>query len=272
MLLANKNAVIYGGGGSLGSAVANALASEGARVFLVGRHPDTVERAAQAILSAGGKAEADQVDALNETQVTDHLNRVVSKYGSVDISFCAVDLKPVQGIPLVDMKTDDFVRPVTLAMQSMFITAKAAGRIMQRQRSGVILSLTATSSGVAYPYTGGFAPAGAAIELVSKNLAAELGVYGIRVVNIRSAGSPDSRVFQDVLKNNPQLMEGVLRGMEDDTMLKRLPLMKDIAHVAVFLCSELARQITGVTIDVTAGSTSGLNYRAARQGNWPREY
>ena len=271
MLLANKNAVIYGGGGSLGSAVAQALASEGARVFVVGRHLDAVERTAKDIASAGGEAEADQVDALDETQVGDHLKRVVSRYGSVDISFCAIDIKPVQGMPLIDMKTEDFVRPVTLAMQSMFITATAAARIMQQQKSGVILSLTATSSGVSYPYTGGFAPAGASIELVSKNLAAELGVYGIRVVNIRSAGSPDSRVFQDVIKSNPQLMENVLQGMEDDTMLKRLPLMKDIAQVAVFLCSDLARQITGVTIDVTAGSASGLNYRVARQGNWPRE-
>ena len=272
MLLQNKNAVIYGGGGSLGGTVAQALAREGATVFVAGRNLNTVEQTAQLIVSSGGQAVAKQVDALNETEVETFLRDVVARYGSVDISFCAIDLDPVQGMPLIEMKTEDFVRPVTLAMQSMFITATAAARIMKKQGAGVILSLTATSSAIAYPHTGGFAPAGASIELVSKNLAAELGVYGIRAVTIRSAGSPDSRVFREVIKSNPELMRNVLSGMEDDTMLKRLPLMNDIAQVAVFLSSDLARQITGVTIDVTAGSTSGLNYRAARQGNWPREY
>ena len=272
MQLNNKNAVIYGGGGSLGGAVATALAAEGARVFVVGRTRDKVDRTAQEIVANGGMAEAGQVDALDEKQVSDHLRYVKTTYGSADISFNAIDIFPVQGMPLIDMKTDDFVRPVRLAMQSMFITATAAARIMKEQGSGVILSLTATSAAISYPYTGGFAPAGAAIELVSKNLAAELGVYGIRVVNIRSAGSPDSNVFRTAIDSNPEMMKNVLAGMEDDTAVKRLPLMNDIARVAVFLCSDNARQITGVTIDVTAGSTSGLNYRVARQGNWPRTY
>ena len=272
MLLTNRNAVIYGGGGSLGSAVAHALAAEGAQVFPVGRHLNTVEQTARSVVAAGGKAEAAQVDACDEVQVRQHLDQLVMQHGAVDISFCAIDIKPVQGIPLIDMKKEDFVRPVKLAMESLFVTATAAARIMKEQRSGVILTLTATSSNIVYPYTGGFAPAGASIELVSKNLASELGVYGIRVVNIRSAGSPDSRVFREVIDSDPALMKTVLQGMEDDTMLKRLPVMKDIANVAVFMCSDLARQITGVTIDVTAGTTSGLNYRAARQGNWPPEY
>ena len=272
MLLANKNAVIYGGGGSLGSTIAQTLASEGARVFVVGLNLDQVKQTADHIITAGGKAEASQVDALDEKQVKDHLDELVRRHGTVDISFCAIDLYPVQGIPLIDLKTEDFVRPVARATQSLFVTATAAARIMKKQHSGVILTLTATSAGIAYPYTGGFAPAGAVIELVTKNLASELGVHGIRAVNIRSGGSPDSRVFKEVIQSDPELMRGVLQGMEDDTMLKRLPLMKDIAQVAVFLCSDHARQITGVTIDVTAGSTAGLSYRVAREGNWPREY
>ncbi|MEJ1242062.1 SDR family oxidoreductase [Chryseolinea sp. T2] len=272
MLLVKKNAVIYGGGGSLGSAIAQALANEGARVFVVGRTMESVQRTADGITGSGGLAEAGQVDALDEVQVKDHLDDVIRRFGTIDISFCAIDLNPVQGLPLVDLKTEDFVRPVMLATRSLFVTATAAARIMKQQRSGLILTLTATSSSITYPYTGGFAPAGAVIELVTKNLASELGVYGIRAVNIRSGGSPDSRVFKDVIASNPELMKNVLQGMEDDTMLKRLPLMKDIAQVAVFLCSDHARQITGVSIDVTAGSTSGLNYRVAREGNWPREY
>jgi 3-oxoacyl-[acyl-carrier protein] reductase len=133
---------------------------------------------------------------------------------------------------------------------------------MMQQRSGIILSLTATPGGIGYPYTGGFAPACCAVESFSRNLASELGPYGVRVVNIRSGGSPDSRVFKEAVESNPHEMETVLRKMEDDTMLKKLPLMADIANVAVFLSSEMAGKINGVTVDVTSGTTAGLNYRA----------
>ena len=135
---------------------------------------------------------------------------------------------------------------------------------MKDQRSGVILSLTATPGGIGYPYTGGFAPACSAIETFSRNLAAELGVYGVRVVNIRSGGSPDSRIFKEAMENHREEVEPVLRQMEGDTMLKKLPLMEDVANAAVFLASDLAGKITDVTIDVTSGTTAGLNYKVAR--------
>jgi enoyl-[acyl-carrier-protein] reductase (NADH) len=79
---------------------------------------------------------------------------------------------------------------------------------------------------------------------------------------MRSGGSPDSRVFKEAIENNPEVMDQVIRQMEDDTMLKKLPMMSDIANLAVFLSSDLAARITGVTVDVTCGTTAGLNYRA----------
>jgi enoyl-[acyl-carrier-protein] reductase (NADH) len=88
-----------------------------------------------------------------------------------------------------------------------------------------------------------------------------LGVYGVRVVNIRSGGSPDSKVFKEAIDSNPKEMEPIIRKMKEDTMLKKLPLMADITNVAVFLSSDLAGMITGVTVDVTGGTTAGLNYR-----------
>jgi 3-oxoacyl-[acyl-carrier protein] reductase len=257
----NKNAVIYGAGGSMGGAIAKALASVGARLFLTGRNPGTIQKVADAINTSGGHAEVNQVDALNEDSINRHIDMIVHKAGSVDISFSAIDLQVVQNIPLVNIKAEDFVRPVTIAMQSQFLTATAAARVMMKQRSGVILSLTATPGGIGYPYTGGFAPACAAIESFSRNLASELGIYGIRVVNIRSGGSPDSNVFKEAIDRDPKGMEPIIRKMEADSMLKKLPLMTDIANAAVFLSSDLAGNITGITIDVTGGTTAGLNYR-----------
>lgn len=262
MLLQNKNAVVYGAGGSLGGAVARAFAAAGASVFLTGYRRASVQQTADAIAASGGRAEVAIVDAFDEAAVSRHLDSIVASAGTVDISFNAVDTPLIQGIPLTEISVDDVIRPVTQMLQTRFLTARAAAKQMMQQRSGVILSLTATPGGISYPYTGGFAPACSAIEKLSSNLAAELGSYGIRVVNIRSGGSPDSRVFREAIERDPAVMEDVLAQMRRDTMLKELPLMTDIANVAVFLASDMAGKITGVTVDVTAGTTAGLNYRA----------
>jgi 3-oxoacyl-[acyl-carrier protein] reductase len=262
MLLENKNAVIYGAGGSLAGAVARALAAAGARVFVTGYRPESIERTAAAIRALGGVAETAVVDGFDKRAIEEHLAAVVRKAGSVDISFNAVEVKVTQNIPLTDISVEDFVSTIAGTMRTRFLTAIAAAKVMMEQGSGVILSLTATPGGIGYPYTGSFAPACCAVEGFSRNLASELGIYGIRVVNIRSGGSPDSRVFKEAIESNPVDMAPMLKGIEGDTMLKKLPLMADIGNVAVFLASDLAGMITGVTVDVTGGTTAGLNYRA----------
>jgi 3-oxoacyl-[acyl-carrier protein] reductase len=83
----------------------------------------------------------------------------------------------------------------------------------------------------------------------------------VRVVNIRSAGSPDSRVFREAIEAGGEKVDAFIGKMKDDTMLKELPAMADVANVAVFLASPLASKITGVTVDVTSGTTAALNYK-----------
>ena len=261
MVLEKKTALIYGAGGSLGSAVAKALAREGASVFLTGHRRDPLDAVAEEIRARGGAAEVAEVDALDEKAVNDCVNDVVRRAGSLEISFNAIGLKDRQDVPLVEMPLADFVRPVKIAMETQFITCTAAGRVMKRQRSGVILSLTATPGGIGYPNVGGFGPACCAIESLSRDLASELGPHGVRVVNIRSAGSPDSRVFKEAIDQGGERAKEFIDKMKADTMLKDLPLVEDIANVAVFLASAQARSITGVTVDVTCGTTAALNYK-----------
>lgn len=264
--LAGKNMVIYGGGGSLGGAVAKAMAREGARVFLAARNLAPARQVAEEIVAGGGRAEAVKADATNAEDVAGVIEKIVREAGTLDLSFCAINYQVIQNIPLVEMQLEDFVRPVTLAAKSFFITATAAGKVMMKQRSGVILSLTATPGGIGYPFTAGFAPACATLECTSRNLASELGPYGVRVVNIRSGGSPDSQVFKQAHERHPEEMGRVLRGLEEDTMLKRMPTMAEVANTAVFLASDLASSITGVTIDITGGTTAALNHRVSRAG------
>jgi 3-oxoacyl-[acyl-carrier protein] reductase len=99
MLLKNKNAIVYGGSGSVGGAVACAFAREGAKVFLAGRTLTTLEEVAEEIRSAGGVAETAPVDALDEEAVEDHADAVAEKAGGIDVTFNAVRFTGSQGDP-----------------------------------------------------------------------------------------------------------------------------------------------------------------------------
>jgi 3-oxoacyl-[acyl-carrier protein] reductase len=260
-MLANKNVVIYGASESLGGAVAKAFAAAGARVFVTARRLDNAARVAREIVASGGAAEAAQVDALDAEAVNAHAAQVRSAAGSLDVSFNLINIQDLQDVPLVEMALDDFVRPVQTAMRTQFLTGTAAGRIMAAQGRGVILSLTATPGGIGYAKVGGFGPACCALEALSRNLASELGPHGVRAVNLRSAGSLDSRPFREAREQGGPEVEEFFAKLTADTMLKQMPRMQDIANVAVFLASDLAAMITGVTVDVTAGTTSALNYK-----------
>jgi 3-oxoacyl-[acyl-carrier protein] reductase len=261
MLLQNKNAVIYGAAGSLGRTIAKAFVAEGAKLFLSGHHLAPVQKLAYEIVAAGGQAEAAEVDALDQSAVNQYVETVAAKAASIDISFNAINIQDKQNIFLTDISLEDFLRPISISMKTHFITGTAAGRQMARQGSGVILSLTATPGGIGYAKVAGFGPACCALEALSTNLAAELGPSGVRVVNIRSGGSPDSTPFAAAMAADPEGFTEFMEKMAADTMLKSMPMMQDIANVAVFLASGMAAEITGVTIDVTCGTTAALNYK-----------
>ena len=115
MMLKDKVAVIYGAGGAIGGAVACAFARERAKLFLTGRLRAPVEAVAKDIVSAGGSAEAAEVDALDEQAVDKHLQSVIDKAGRVDISFNAVGIPgtKILGVPLVELDVEQFSLPIT---------------------------------------------------------------------------------------------------------------------------------------------------------------
>ena len=128
MLLENKNAVIYGAAGAVGGTVARAFAREGARVFLTGRNLGAINLLAKEISVAGGSAETAEVDALDEDAVESHLDAVVEKAGTVDISFNAIGIpqQGMQGIPFTELSVDSFSLPITTYARAHFVTGRAA--------------------------------------------------------------------------------------------------------------------------------------------------
>ena len=201
MLLENKSAVIYGGGGKVGAAVARAFAREGARVSLAGRTLEGLEEVAEEIRSAGGAAETAQVDALDERAVDEHADALTERAGSIDVSINLISYADLQGTPLAEMPLEDFERPVVTAVRTQFLTSRAAARHMVRQGSGVILTFGGAggrdpirhyASGGFQVYLGGFQVALGAIDVLRRQLAVELGPHGIRVVTLQSGGVPET--------------------------------------------------------------------------------
>ena len=172
MLLDNKTAIVYGAGGAIGGAVSRAFAREGARVFLTGRKREAIEAVARDILAANGAAEADEVDALDERAVEEHLRAVAEKRGTIDISFNAIGIpqQGIQGIPLAELSVDSFMLPVATYTRAHFLTARAAARHMASKRSGVILMHTPEPGRMGAPLVGGMGPAWAALEALTRDL------------------------------------------------------------------------------------------------------
>ena len=251
MLLRDKVAVIYGAGGAIGGAVARTFAREGAKVFLSGRNAMPVEAVAKDIVAAGGKAEAASVDALDEDAIERHVAEVSRSSGRIDVVFNAVGFGVVQGVPLVDLKRDDFIFPIVTWTTTQFLTARAAARHMAQKRSGVILTLSASPARLALASTAGFGVACAAIEGLTRTLAAELGPQGIRVVCIRP------HRIGDTLGPHPDFPVGGAEEfrslIEGWTLLKRLPSLADVANTAAFLASDNAAAITGTVANLTCG-------------------
>jgi len=257
MLLKNKNAIIYGGGGAIGGAVAKAFAREGAKVFLAGRTIEKLEKVAKEITNTGGVAEIDKVDALDKEGVENYVRKLVRKAGSIDISFNAIAYSDIQGAPLTDMMCEHFTLPIINAMNSHFITATAAVRFMAKKGSGVILAITANAAHKPYPDIGGFGVACAAIESFCRQLAFEAGKDGVRVVCIRSAGSPDAPGVDEVFKLHAE-NAGITREefetqFAERTMLKRLPKLAEIANAAALMASDQSSAITAAVINLTCG-------------------
>lgn len=256
-LLAGKNAVIYGAAGALGGAVSRAFAREGATVFLAGRTLDRVEAVARDIVAAGGRAQAARVDALDRQAIEKHLGEVVRQQGAIDVSFNLIGLGGRQGDPLTAMNVDSFSEAIIGAMRTHYLTATAAARYMTLRRSGVILALTAQVARKPYLASGGFGVACAAIEGLWRQLAIELGSSGIRLVTIRSSGSPDAPGVREAVAEHARAA-GVSREafearIAEKTMLKRMPLMAEIANLAVMAASDRSSCMTAAVLNATCG-------------------
>jgi 3-oxoacyl-[acyl-carrier protein] reductase len=244
MLLDGKNAVIYGGGGAIGGAVARAFAAEGARVFLAGRTLATLDAVAGEIRAAGGVAETAEVDALDERSVDAHADAI----GAIDISFNLISHGDVQGTPMVEMAVEDYLAPVVNGVRTTFLTTRAAARHMIPRGSGAILLFGGSGDPPRGYHLGGLQTGFHALEAMRRQLSSELGAHGIRVVTLRTAGVPES------IRADFGRRDEIAASIAAASMLGRAATLADVAHAAVWAASDRARTVTAATINISAGA------------------
>jgi 3-oxoacyl-[acyl-carrier protein] reductase len=261
-LLKDKNAIVYGGGGLIGGAIAEAFAREGANVFLAARSTASLEAVAQRITMAGGSAETAQVDAMDESAVSEHAASVADRAGTIDVSVNAVGIHgELQGTPLLEITPDDYAAPIRKGTTTNFLTARTAARHMTERRSGTILMISATATwskaALNHPIPmGGFGAACAAIEGLSRSLAAEVGPHGVRVACLRLEGTAE--LFAALTASGARIgtipasqMETLLEG---DSLLRRLPTISEVGNAAALLASGRAAAMTGVVANISCGA------------------
>ncbi len=258
MLLKDRTAIVYGGSGSVGAAVAKAFAREGARVFLAARTKGRLDAVADEIHAAGGRADVAPVDATDHDAVEAHVRAVAATAGPIKIMFNAVGLDDTQGAMLVDTPRDKFLAPIVTAMKTWFSTGTACARHMAANGGGVIIGISANAAKDAYIVMGGFGVATGAVEHFIRHLAVENGRHGVRCVCVRSPGSPDAWGVREAWKLHAAAegltFEEFAQRIGKDVPLGRVTPLAGVADAAVLAASDLAGSMTATVLNATSGA------------------
>jgi NAD(P)-dependent dehydrogenase (short-subunit alcohol dehydrogenase family) len=185
---------------------------------------------------------------------------VIGGAGRVDISFNAVGIPDlgILGVPLVELELEQFSLPLTSYTTSYFLTARLAARRMVANRSGVIMTVSALHARTGIPFVGGYGPAQAAKEALTRALSAELAPHGIRVVGLRPQAMLETRTirnaFEPRAKATGMTWEQWQQLLASRTHGRRLMTLAEMANVAAFMASDGASGMTGTTVNLTMGS------------------
>lgn len=259
--LQGKYAVVFGAGGSIGTAVAKEFAAEGAEVFLSGRTKANVEAVAKQITTGGGRAHAAVIDAENYGAVEEYVDGIARRTGRIDVVFNATGPLVSEygnGTNAVDLSIEEFMVPLTTIVKSQFITARSVARHMVKQRSGVIIFLTGSPARGHVEGATAIGTAFGAIESFMENLAVEVSPLGVRSVCLRTTANTDSRAIQqtmDILSSKMNVpKEQMIARIANLNFLKVPASISDTAKAAAFLASDRARMMTGTVVNSTAGA------------------
>ncbi|MGI5853294.1 MAG: 3-oxoacyl-[acyl-carrier-protein] reductase [Bacillota bacterium] len=243
--LNGKNALITGSSRGIGKAIALRLARDGATViinYLPGME-DAARSTVAEIEAQGGKAISLMADVTNEEQVAAMFQQIATQCGTLDILVNNAGITRDQLI--IRMKTEDFQSVLRVNLEGTFLCSREAAKIMIRQRSGRIISISSVNGVAGSPGQANYAASKAGIIGLTKSLAKELGSRGITV----NAVAP-GYIQTDMTAVLPDKVKESILGM---IPLQQLGKPEDVANLVAFLASEDSRYITGQVIHVDGG-------------------
>jgi NAD(P)-dependent dehydrogenase (short-subunit alcohol dehydrogenase family) len=246
-LLQGKAAFITGGGSGINQRIAERFAGQGARVALMGRRQEKLDRTAEGIRSAGGTALAVAGDVRYYDDCEKAMRKAASEFGALDILICgAAGNFPA---PALGMSSNGFKAVVDIDLLGTFNTCRAAYEHLRKPGASII-SISATHAFVPIPMQAHVCAAKAGVDLLSKTLALEWAGAGVRV-NVIAPGPVDDTEGMRRLAPTPEIRRKAMNSVP----LGRFATRDDIADLALFLCSDAASYITGAVCVCDGGSS-----------------
>jgi gluconate 5-dehydrogenase len=249
--LSGKTAVVIGGAGGLGEAIALGLSRYGAAVVVASRNREALEKVAEGIRTeTGGEALALQVDVTDEDSMAGLVKEVLARFSTVDILVNAMGLNIKRDA--LEYPMEDWDRIFSVNVKGTMIACKHFGRVMKEKGKGKIINLSSVRE--VRGYTGGnaaYCATKGAVGLMTKTLALELAPHNIHV----NAIGPSLIITKGTIhiQQNPELA----KKYSSLIPLGRLGEPGDLVGAAVFLASEASDFITGQTLFVDGGLTAG---------------
>ncbi|MBC9914514.1 SDR family NAD(P)-dependent oxidoreductase [Chitinophaga varians] len=264
--LKDKVAVVFAASGEVAGAVARAFAQHGAIVYVTARNLDAARLRAEEIVASGGRAEAGQVDALNEAAIDAYLQKVVADNGRLDMVFNGIGSyykDAGSGTPTTVATFEQFMNPLQRICGSQFLTSRVAAKYMIESGSaGTILLFNASMAKTKTANMAGFAAACAAIEGLTRVMAAEFGQHGIKAICICSGALMETSKIREMIRDFSALAgiprEEMAGNYTRFDLLKSGPTLKQLGETAAFLVSENGAPFNSHIVDFDCGKINVL--------------
>ena len=245
--LTGEVAVVTGAGRGIGEGIAKVLAEHGAHVVCAARRTEEIERVAGEIVAANGSAIACTTDVTDDASVQNLADTAIREFGSLDMWVNNAGGSAVQS-PLVDLPREEWDRTIALNLTAVWVCSAIAAKAMNG--SGRIVNISSLAAEDVIPGSGHYAAAKAGVNIMTRQLAVELGPKGIRVNGIMPGAVPTEIMMQALnLKNDD------LPGLEKMLRLPagRLGTPRDLGAAALYFLSPATEWVTGQVLRVSGG-------------------